>query len=105
MFNKQIAVNIKELDKQIGELNKDLSLLKKEDEDYDSKHRELTEKMDTLVDLRVKLYDSKVKNSLTPILVSGGLSLVSIGLVLKYEQTEVITSKVFTSALGMFRGS
>lgn len=101
MFKKQLTINIEELDKKIGKLNEKLSSLEEEDEDY-----ELTvSKIEDLTDIRCKLSESKVKSSIKPLVVSGVFGVATTVIVLRYEKTEVITSKAFNMVTGMFRGS
>jgi len=88
-----------EMDKQIEELTKKLQHLGR-DEEYSDKLKTLEE----LTKIRCQLVESKEKGSVKPIVVSGLLSIASVALILKYEETEVITSKAFGMATSMFRG-
>lgn len=99
MFKKQITVNIQELDSQIGKLTQELAV-----EVNDEKFELTTQKLKDLIELRTELYESKVKNSVKPLVVSGLFGLTSVVIVLKYEEANVITSKAWSTAIGMFRG-
>lgn len=101
MFKKQLTKNIKDLDLKISKLTNELEELEGDENNYDSKMN----KLEKLIELRCKLSESKVNNSVKPLIVSGLFGLTSVVVVLKYEQTEVITSKAFNMATSMFRGS
>jgi len=153
MFKKQLNVNIKDLDLQIGKLSKELEKLKKDNKyeatmdklktltelratlakslkdgesndgvlEMDKQIEELTKrvqhlgrdeaysdklnKLEELTKIRCQLAESKEKGSVKPIVVSGLLSIASVALILKYEETEVITSKAFGMATSLFKGS
>lgn len=100
MFNKDVNRNIKKIDEAIGKLQDEL--LVEEDE---VKYEQLMLKIESLTDLRVKLNESKEQSSVKSALISGAFGIASIALVLKYEETEVITSKAFGMATSIFRGS
>lgn len=89
-----------ELDKQIEELAKAIQMLRR-DESYSDKMKKLEE----LTKIRCQLEESKVKNSVKPVVTSGLLSIASIAIILKYEETDVITSKAMSIATSMFRGN
>lgn len=91
---------VMEMDKQIEELTKIVANLRKDDT-YSDKLAKLEE----LTKTRCQLEESKVKDSVKPIVTSGLLSIASVVVILKYEKTEVITSKAFGIATSMFRGN
>lgn len=100
MFRRQLTANIKSLDLKIGKLNEELEGIDDNDE------YEITiGKIESLTALRCKLSESKNVNSVKPLVVSGLFGIASVVIVLKYEETEVITSKAFNMATSMFRGS
>ena len=99
MFRRQVTINIKDLDLQIGKLNQELIL-----EEDDDKYNTIIEKIESLTELRCKLSESRVNGSLKPVVVSGLLGIASVVIVLKYEEADVITSKAFNMATSMFRG-
>lgn len=100
MFKKQLNRNIDILDGEINTHLEAMTLLTDETE------RELAmSKLEQLTDLRTKLEDNRTKGSIKPLVVSGAFGLASVALVLKYEETGVITSKAFNMATSMIRGS
>lgn len=100
MFKRQLTVNIKDLDLKIGKLNKELETME-DDEKYEMTLVKLTE----LIDLRCKLSESKDNGSVKAVVISGLFGMASLIAVLKYEEKDVITSKAFSMATSMFRGS
>lgn len=103
MFNRQLSKNIKELDKKIGVINEELDTI---DLIEDEEIERLTKQLDKYVDLRCKLAGSKnINGSVKGAVVTGVFGIASVVIVLKYEETDVITSKAFNMATSMFRGS
>ena len=91
---------IRELDAKIillmGELDKEgLNILDK---------RVLSEEIDTLVEIRIKLYDSQQKGSIKHTVVSGVFGFMAVLTVLHYEKLNVITSKMLNYSLRMIEG-
>lgn len=103
MFNRRLKKAIHELDLQILCLEEKLSTFYL---DYDNQddYDKTVAKLKELIELRNKLSETKVNESITPQVVSGLIGIASIILVLKFEKTEVITSKAFGMAGKMFRG-
>ncbi len=89
-----------EMDKQIEELTAKLDLIERND-----KYSEKLSKLEALTKVRCQLAESKVNGSIKPVVISGLFGLTSVLIVLKYEETEVITSKAFNMATSMFRGN
>ena len=89
-----------EMDKQIEELTKVLEHTRRDEE-----HSHKLAKLEELTKVRCQLAESSIVGSVKPVVVSGLLSIASVAIVLKYEETEVITSKAFDMAKGMFKGS
>lgn len=90
---------VMQMDKQIEELTLMLSNMGRNEEYSDKLHT-----LEELTKVRCQLAESKVNASVKPIMVSGLLSIASVVIVLKYEETEVITSKAFDMAKGIFKG-
>src|SRR5699024_4959042 len=104
MFSKQIDDNIKTLDIDIGILTYELRNAKEvgDEEEYE----QIVRKIDKLVDLRKKLTDCKEQESkkvLSPIVLSGITQALSILMILRYEEENVITSKSFNMASKIFK--
>lgn len=99
-IKRQVTVNIEELDKKIGVLNKELDAAETY-EDYET----IMTKLESLTDLRCKLATSRVENSTKSVIVGGLLSVASLVVVLQYENENVITTKAFGMLPNMFRGS
>ncbi len=99
MFNIQLKRNIKELDKQIGELMKQLAIEKDE-----AKYEEIFTKVDDLTKVRKQLSENKVNESNAKEILLGAINLGLTLVVLKHERTEVITSKAFGAVTKLFRG-
>lgn len=87
------------LDKEINELTAVLSKMQI-DLDFDSKMK----KLDELTRVRTQLSEAKTNESHTSAIITGAVGLAAILLVLKYEETDIITSKAFSIATKMFRG-
>ncbi len=99
MFNKQLKRNVSELDVRISKIYE--SIDKAESDDA---RKKLLDQAKELADLRNKLSEVKTRESLVPIVVPGVVGLSAILLVLKYEETSIITSKAWGMATKMFRG-
>lgn len=97
--NDEKSDTVVELDKQIEELTRMVIQLES-DEVYTAK----VKKLEDLVGLRCQLSEAKVRESNVPAIITGVAGLTAIVLVLKHEQTEIITSKAFSIATKMFRG-
>lgn len=98
--DKEISEAVLEMDKQIEELTKVLAHLSR-DEEYSDR----LAKLDELTKVRCQLKESAVNGSVRPVVVSGLLSIASIAIVLKYEETDVVVSKAYGIATSMFKGS
>lgn len=97
MFNKQIKMNTDKLDVMIGML-----LFKADKVDDPSEYEKMLLKIERLVKLRTEIGDSKAKESNKVAIVSGAVQIASILIVLQYEKANVITSKAYSIASGMF---
>lgn len=95
---KTISQNIKDLDNQIGEL-----LSKYEHTEGDVEKTVLMEEIETLTKIRTDLKASQVEGSNSGIWVSGALSIATVVLIMKYEETDVIATKAFNIATRIFR--
>ena len=95
----EISDAIVELDKQIEELIKIMTVLEK-DEYYTTK----MQKLNDLTKLRNELAESKIKGSYMPLVITGVLGATQLLMVLKHEKTDVITSKAFGWVPNLFRG-
>ncbi len=90
-----------EMDKQIEELTRVVEQLRRDDA-----YSEKLAKLEALTKIRCQLEESKAKNSIKPLVVSGLLGVTSMLIVLKYEKDNVIiTSKAFNMVTSMFKGS
>lgn len=103
MYNKQLNTNIKSLDLQIGKLTEELIVEEKPDI-YELKQERIKE----LTKVRCQLEESRtssrgIDSKLVETLVAGVFGLASIGMVLKYEKEDVITSKAFGIASKLFK--
>lgn len=92
--------SVLEMDKQIEELTKKIGYL-----GSNTKYTEKLTELEELTKVRCQLAESRVNGSLKPAIVTGLFGIASIAMVLKYEESEVITSKAFNVATSMFRGS
>lgn len=98
MFKKQVTLNVELLDIEISKV----SLLLSKTEDGD-KYEKIHSKLGDLIKLRCELAESRVKESNTPMIVSGLVQVSTVLLVLHYEKTDIITSKVFGMATKLFK--
>ena len=94
-----MKANIKCIDEEIGILTEKLTETSDEGE-----YGKIVKRIEDLTDIRNKLMESWGNNTFKETLLSGAVTLTSILLVLKYEKTEIITSKAFNMATKMFRG-
>lgn len=97
--DKEYSDSIYELDEQINTLIKSVKSLERDDV-YLAKMK----KLEDLVKIRIDLMDSKVKASIAPYLIQGAIGLFGMVLVLRYEKTEIVTSKAFGLVTRLFRG-
>lgn len=88
-----------ELDRQIEELTMIISKLHS-----DIEYTEKVKRLEELTKVRCQLSEVKSKESIAPLLISGGVSIGATLLVLKHEKTEIITSKAYNIVTKMFRG-
>lgn len=95
---KTIRHNVKDLDNKIGEL---LELYGSTEDE--AKLAELMDEIKDLTDIRSKLKASKVEGSNSSLWVSGALSIATVVLIMKYEETDIITSKAFNIATRIFK--
>jgi predicted RNase H-like nuclease (RuvC/YqgF family) len=92
---------LSEMDRQIEELTLVVNHLGRDDV-----YSEKLAKLEALTKVRCQLGESKVKNSVKPVIVSGLLGMTSMLIVLKYEKDNVIiTSKAFSMVSSMFKRS
>lgn len=87
------------MDKQIKDLVNKLESLDR-CHDYSEKLKML----DELTKIRTNLTSGKVENYVVKTLLSGTLSLTSLVMILKHEETNVITTKAYDIFRGAFRG-
>lgn len=98
MFKKQVTSNVEFLDVQISKLLLELSEL-----EDDSKYDRVRGKLDDLIEMRSDLAESRDRESLTPMILSGAIQFSSILTVLHYEKADIVTSKVFGIATRLFK--
>lgn len=89
MIKNQNSDNILRLDLEIAKLQSELDNV--EGEQYDK----LLEKLESVVNLRVVLAESKTKTSILPSVISGIAQVGSLLLVLHFEKADAVTSKAF----------
>ena len=95
---KTIGQNIRDLDNQIGEL-----LSKYEHTEEEIEKTIIFEEIENLTKIRTELKASQVEGSNSAIWVSGALSIATVVLIMKYEQTDVIATKAFNIATRIFK--
>lgn len=95
---KTIRHNVKDLDNKIGEL---LEIYESTEDEVE--RAELMDEIERLTDIRVKLKASKEEGSNSGLWVSGALSIATVVLIMKYEETDIITTKAFNIATRIFR--
>ena len=94
-----MKANIKSIDEEIGKLTEELVGAAGTDE-----YNKIVHRIDNLTTIRSKLVEGSGDKAIKEVLLSGTVTLASILLVLKYEKTDIITSKAFNMATKMFRG-
>ena len=94
-----MKANIKSIDEEIGKLTEELVGAAGTDE-----YGKIVHRIDNLTTIRSKLVEGSGDKAVKELLLSGTVTLASILLVLKYEKTDIITSKAFNMATKMFRG-
>lgn len=95
---KTIGQNIRDLDNQIGEL-----LSKYEQTEGEVEKTVIFEEIEALTNIRLELKASKVEGSTAGVWVSGAISIATVVLIMKYEETDVIATKAFNIATRIFR--
>lgn len=99
MFNKQLKRNIKELDVRIGKLYEELNKAESEDE-----RKQIMEQVKELANLRSKLSTVKTREALAPILVPALVGITTMFMVIRHEETNIITSKALGIAQKFIKG-
>lgn len=95
---KTIGQNIRDLDNQIGEL-----LSKYEHTEEEIEKTGILEEIEALTNIRLELKASKVEGSSSSVWVSGAISIATVVLIMKYEETDVIATKAFNIATRIFK--
>jgi DNA repair exonuclease SbcCD ATPase subunit len=99
MFNKQLKRNIKELDVRICKLYEELDKATNDDE-----KNQILNRAKELADLRNKLSETKTRESLVPALIPGVVGLAAMFMVIRHEETNIITTKAMSIATKFIRG-
>jgi septal ring factor EnvC (AmiA/AmiB activator) len=99
MFNKQLKQNIKELDNRVGKLYEQLDKAQTDEE-----RKQLLEQAKELADLRNKLSEGKTRESLLPVLIPAAVGLTAMFMVIRHEETNIITTKALGLATKFIRG-
>lgn len=99
MFNKQLKQNIEALDVRISKLYEDLNKATSNDE-----RKSIMDQAKELADHRNKLSEVKTRESLVPVVVPGIVGLAAMFMVIRHEETNIITTKALGIATRMFRG-
>lgn len=106
MFNKQLKQNIKAIDERIAVLMEEL-----DNDESGEQTIFISMKLERLIEMRDKLSQNKVNESNSKEIISGALGIgaslvgiVGLKMVLKYEETDVVTSKAFSMLPKLFRG-
>jgi hypothetical protein len=99
MFNMQLKRNVKELDVKISKLYERFDKAQTDEE-----RKQILEQAKELADLRNKLSEGKTRESLLPVLVPAAVGLLSMVMVIKHEQTGIITTKALGLANKFIRG-
>ncbi len=89
---------VAELDKQIEELAMLVAKL-----EFDEVYSAKLKKLEDLTKIRAELSECKVNESNAPAIISGVIGISAVLLVLKHEQTEIITSKAFGMLPKLFK--
>jgi hypothetical protein len=100
MFNRQLRKNVKDLDVRIGRLYAEIS----KDTITDDERKKLLDQAKELTCHRNELSEVKARESLTPAVLPAVAGLVAIFMVIRHEETNVITTKALGFATKMFRG-
>lgn len=90
--------NVKHIDEQIGDL-----LRLYEAVESDAERTEVMEEIRNLTEVRETLNSSGLDGSSKGLWVSGGLSIASILLIMKYEEADAFTTKAFNIATGFLK--
>lgn len=98
MFNKQIKMNVDKLDLMIGKLLYELDDIE-EGTDYEL----ALQRIEALTQLRTDMGSSKQSESNKAAIITGAVQIASILVVLQYEKANVVTSKAYSIATGMFK--
>lgn len=99
MFNKQLKRNVEALDVRISNLYEKLDKAT-----TDTERKLIVDQAKELADLRDKLSEVKTRESLMPILIPGVIGLTAMFMVIRHEETNIITTKALGIATKMFRG-
>lgn len=99
MFNKQLRKNIEELDIRISNLYEEIGKAENNDD-----RKRLVDQAKDLADLRNKLSEVKTRESIVPLVIPAVAGLAAIFMVIRHEETNIITSKALGFAQKMFRG-
>lgn len=103
MFNKQLKRNVKELDVRISKLYEKLDTATSGEE-----RKQLIEQAKELADLRDKLSEIKTRESalqsVLPVVVPGIVGLTAMFMVIRHEETNIITTKALGIASKFIRG-
>lgn len=96
MFNKQLKKNIEALDARIAELMNEIGV--------GGNDEEVFKEIEKLTELRCKLSETKVNESYSKEIISGAIGIAGLLLVMKYEESNVFTSKALNMLPKLFRG-
>lgn len=99
MFNKQLKRNIQAVDVKIGKLYEDLNKATSDDE-----KETILSMIHELADLRNKLSETKARESVASVVIPGAIGLAAIFMVIRHEETNVISTKALGLATKLFRG-
>lgn len=87
------SANIKALDAQISDQMEKLNTTTD-----NGRRMAIKDELESLIEYRTKLCDSKNKDSIKVPVITGLFSVATVLIVLYYEKTDVITSKAFSIA-------
>ena len=103
MFNKQLKRNVNELDVRISNL-----YVKLDTATTDEERKQILEQAKELADLRNKLSEVKTRESalqsVLPAIVPGIVGLTAMFMVIRHEETNIITTKALGIASKFIRG-
>jgi hypothetical protein len=99
MFNKRLKRNVQDLDVRISKLYEKLDKATTDEE-----RKSILDQAKELADLRNKLSEVKTRESLMPIVIPGIVGLTAMFMVIRHEETNIITTKALGIATKMFRG-